>query len=294
MNSLEVVIRSQDRVSGTPEDYTVYIPQGLDLSKYETFYAASVAMRGSRYNINASNNTFYCAQSRYDNTAGVVNHDLFTTTIPVGNYNQEELAVELATAVPAAMIAALPGSDPLTLNVTYNDVTGRYTIDVTSAEHRGLPQADEHIWFTVCDGSGYWNGVYTYTGSLNQAMGFESLFYPPVTVGGFTPYINAASSSFPGNCVASFTNLLRLMLCCDKCTSGIVTTDRLTDVRQGLSLVIEPPFGVTGVWESGAHTQPHMVSGQDFQSLRFFWRDVDSGEVVDLNCAEHTISLRFQ
>lgn len=294
MSQLDLVIRSQDRVSGTPDDYTIQLPPGVDVSQYDEMYAASVSLIGSRYNIDSGRNTLYVNNMMYDNVVGLVTHDVVACVVPSGNYSPDDLATQLKTTIEAAWTASVGPPDALVVTVTHDEFNHRFSVSIDSAAHRAPSgDPDESVrWACVMDSSALFASVYTFENSLNDLLGFEVLSYPPVGVGSITPYRDSATSSFTASRMHNFNHLPSLLLCCGLCSNHVVTSNSSADVRQGLALVATAPFGSHGVWESGSHPLVHKIHGH-FQTLRLYWVNSD-GTRAQLNGVNHTIVLRLR
>ena len=183
---------------------------------------------------------------------------------------------------------------PLTVTMAHDDARNYFTLSITASYYRYYDQPTTlyYVSAAVLDQSPIWAGIYTYRGSLNEALGYRSIAYPPTGPNGVTPYINATSLLYTSSEQHCYDTPPQLQLCSSLCNNGMATSKSDYDDRSGLCVVTVPSFGAAGVWESAANLV-HSTAQRDLSQISFHWRDSTTGKQVDLGAVCHCINLRF-
>ena len=94
----KVYIDSSYKVSGTSSDFTIYLPETVQLEDNMLCQIHEVSVSHSWYSINENNNNFYVMKGILppETPSGVTYRKLI---IPVGNYTATELATQLETSL---------------------------------------------------------------------------------------------------------------------------------------------------------------------------------------------------
>jgi len=303
-SAFDIIIRSSDRVRGTPNNYTVSLPQDLGLQKWKYFYCSSVTMRGSRYNIHHNNNRLYCVIVGLTDAETIASPDIDLTpvvaVVPVGNYSRDQLADAIELAIKDAHFALFPTGTALQVKMIHNDTTSKYTLNLLSIEHAGAstsvytPPNARDSFFTLCDGSALFAAQYTadgntYENSLNSLLGFSdtSSQYNSFVGGGTYQAFHIAN--YPHR----FEHIPALLLECNFANYAAATSSVDKRPAQILAMVTEPSYGVYGVWESGdAPSNMYWVNARQFGDVEFRWLD-EKGDPAEFNGVDHILTLRF-
>ena len=94
----KVYIDSSYKVSGTSSDFTIDLPETVQLEENMLCQIHEVSIPHSWYSINENNNNFYVMEGILppETPSGVTSRKL---VIPVGNYTAIELATQLQTSL---------------------------------------------------------------------------------------------------------------------------------------------------------------------------------------------------
>jgi hypothetical protein len=286
---MNIFVNSADRVAGKPNDYFVTLPPGTFIPpEYTKVAVLSVAQRGSLYNISIGKNRFYSTVVVYTNTATAPTYYPFTTELTPGYYLQDDLTAALASKITSTLASTLPSLPAISVSITHDVIHHAFTITVNTAQYRGGAYAGGYLWWQPSDGTNF-NLAKLYDGSLNEVMGMESLSYPTVGAGLFTPYINSASLAYSSSTMHKLDDEQTLFLCSDLVPGALLASTTLTP--NIMCSVVHPTFGNLGLNEFLAPIV-HNISGRYIDSFRVFWRAA-SGAEVDFNGVDHVIQLQF-
>ena len=226
---LDLVIRSQDRINGTPDEYEVLVPPGADLTPFPKYHVSSVTMKGSRYTIPA-NTTIKYRVLRSDSTTLVDT----TVTIPEGTPSYNELALSIENAIIQGHIenTNIFGIDPLDISVTFDDTTSKFSLEVASGTYAG-----ETFLFQLL----------VHQSPFLQKLGFTQTEVDNVEAShpdGTLPVTYAATN------VTSYEPFPLLYLCSNLVTnSHVINTEPERVLAQAMAVVNEPDYGLVGIWE---------------------------------------------
>ena len=119
----KVYIDSSYKVSGTSSDFTIDLPETVQLEENMLCQIHEVSIPHSWYSINSTNNNLYFRHQVIPPgvIAGITYRKI---TIPEGNYT----AVDLAQTIEIALnLVYDTGDRPNTYSITYNASTNKYT-----------------------------------------------------------------------------------------------------------------------------------------------------------------------
>ena len=119
----KVYIDSSYKVSGTSSEFTIDLPETVQLEDNMLCQIHEVSIPHSWYSINSTNNNIYWRHQVIP--PGVISGITYRKiTIPEGNYTANDLAQTLATALNLVYDT---GDRPNTYSITYNTATNKYT-----------------------------------------------------------------------------------------------------------------------------------------------------------------------
>lgn len=270
---LDLVIRSQDRINGTPDEYEVLVPPGADLTPYSKYHVSSVTMKGSRYAIPA-NTTITCRLYQLVSTGYTYYSPI---TIPKGTPSYNELALSIQNAIIQTHSSDFPNLPALEISVTFDDTTSKFSLEVASGYYAGqsyLFQPD------------------VLASPFLQKLGFTQTEVDNVTA---TAPNGSLAVTYAATNVHSYEPFPLLYLCSDLVTnSHVVNTEPDRVLAQAMAVVNEPSYGLVGIWEPSRleeDAQDFNV-GRHIYKIKIYWRDINS-DPVDFNGVDHTIALRF-
>ena len=119
----KVYIDSYYKVSGTPSNFTIDLPETVQLDENMLCQIHEVSIPHSWYSINSTNNNLYFMHQVIPPgvIAGITYRKI---TIPEGNYT----AVDLAQTIEIALNLLVDTVDrPNTYSISYNTSTNKYT-----------------------------------------------------------------------------------------------------------------------------------------------------------------------
>ena len=277
---LDLVIRSQDRINGTPDEYEVYVPPGADLTPYSKYHVSSVTMKGSRYAIPA-NTTIQCRFFKYLNSSVSLEY-YDPITIPKGTPSYNELGTIMENAIMTQHTQQFPSLPPLNISFTYDDTSSKYSVEILSPEYDGQSII----------GNNFYN-FQIVVGPFIQKLGFigRTVYDNTFIIGS----IGSTTGRLEAENVHSYEPFPLLYLCSDLVTnSHVVNTEPDRVLAQAMAVVNEPSYGLVGIWEPSRleeDAQDFNV-GRHIYKIKIYWRDINS-DPVDFNGVDHTIALRF-
>ena len=287
---LDLVIRSQDRINGTPDEYEVLVPPGADLSPFSKYHVSSVTMKGSRYAIPA-NTTIQCRISKFAAAANpnqpnelIEYYDPITISKGTPSYN--ELGTIMANAIMTQHTQQFPSLPPLSISFTYDDTSSKYSFEILSTEYLGVGAINN-----------YYHNFQIVVGPFIQKLGFignESALDDTFVIG-LSGGSRPEGYRLEAQNVHSYEPFPLLYLCSDLVTnSHVVNTEPDRVLAQAMAVVNEPSYGLVGIWEPSRleeDAQDFNV-GRHIYKIKIYWRDINS-DPVDFNGVDHTIALRF-
>ena len=294
MSSLDFLINSADRASGTESDYYVDLPRGVVIDNYKTVSLVAASMKGSVYELTGSQRTLTCIMRDYQTGFNSHAEYYFKVDVPEGTYTSDELCAALDTQIPLALAAQHPGYPELAVTCSYDSTTSHFDIAVNSSWARGGVSGSYHLVFTVACATSNHIGSYsphTYATSLNAIMGFETLTYPPDS--GFVPdYVDMAALSYTSSVLDQLTRVNVLTLCTDLVGGQLVTSNNSYVTGQALAVVPQASFGRVGHFEPMS-SRRLVLRGDKITRVHIWWLDSELNR-PKLNGADHMILLRFQ
>lgn len=157
LRQYNIYINSSQRTSGTPSNFSIYLPQPINInqiipSELRVFVdRAQIPFSFSQFSTTARN-----TQMIFNLIRGATTYSNLTFTIPQGNYNVLTLAETFITYLTAAITTALPSYVPV-ITYTYEPDSNHLRFTLTDD---GTPTALE-----------FQNTTYK---GLNVALGFSS------------------------------------------------------------------------------------------------------------------------
>lgn len=311
----ELIIRSADRVSGTPSDYTVMLPEHIRNTQWTQMFCHSVYMKGSVANVTNQNNTFWysyilLSQGRTLYEADYSHASTRSVSISPGQYTQYTIATAIETAIlnDHASLMTAHGIPALQVSLAANNATSKCSFSVVASSHYtggtipaaittafggGTVPLTPYVSCFVLPNDGSTQLPIPVSSSLNSFLGFVSMSSEYSTIAGTTagayydPFLVTATAEHLVDTVPL------LFLECDAIRSQSVVAKANAGPQAILAAVIVPTFGSMGVWES---TDPpsriHHVSSAHLHTMHFRWV-TSSNTAVDFGTTDHVILLRL-
>jgi len=209
LRQYNIYISSSQRTSGTPSNFSIYLPQPITInqiipSELRVFIdRAQIPFSFSQFSTTANN-----TQSVFNMIRGSTTYSNLTFTIPQGNYNVLTLAETFITYLTSAITTALPSYTP---NITYS-----YDGD------------SNHLRFTLQDDGTPTALVFqntTYKG-LNVALGFSASWAIDNTI----PYVESTQdiNCSPSRAIYLTSNSLQQSQSWSAITTSFQTSSVLT------------------------------------------------------------------
>lgn len=310
-HDLDLIIRSSDRVTGTPSEYSVFIPGIVRETPWARVFCHSVCMHGSLFNVDTTNNTF-----SYSYVAVAVGQSLLdpaayryarTVTVAPGYYTHRTLSAALRTAILDQHVALGGGMPALALTCTGSDVTKLFDFGVSTSDYAGLfdqdtkntlpglslPANDALVSHFIVPHDGSALYPVAATGSLNTLMGFIDLSAQYLSYVGVGATLYYSPYEFTSTRSHLLDTLPVLLLHCDLVRPETAFATHDSGLRRIIATITAPAFGTSGVWEaSDPPSKTFTIPANSPASIRIRWTDINE-KVVDFQGMDHLIVLRF-
>ncbi len=292
----EVVISSDDRLYGSPNDYTVSIPSGAALGSKYTHCALKLAeMVESRYQVSAASqtNTLYVDFMAINNS-GVMTDHIVTVVLADGTYTSADLAVAVQNQLTIAVAQQYPAYPTFTSTVSFLDTTQKFTIALAPlAFGTGTFTNSYYFWFYVIN-STYLPAQFpssNFNNSLNFLMGFKSnVFYPPNTTGGMTSWTGIANNQV-GSDASTIGYLGPLYVCTNLTITKTTVCKQVSAPMDILSIIPQGAPWQEAIYEPTNLTFHPLSTSSNISSISIRFLDKSWNPVV-LNM-NHRLILRF-
>ena len=270
----KVYIDSSYKVSGTSSDFTIDLPETVQLEENMLCQIHEVSVPHSWYSINNTNNNLYFRHQVLPPSipSGAIYRKI---TIPEGNYTASELTTELETQLNNYFDT---GDRPDTYTVRYNATTNkiRIAVNYTSA-----------IFVVLTDGE-----ISTFAGSFLDTVDVDNLNSINRVMGNLTPAPDAYTSVVPY--ITNFIDLVpfkSLYLHCNEISNyNQLTVAGNSSIVKKINVTV-PYLGVINDNELSSVDYID-VSGKMFRRLNFRLTN-NLNQVINLNNIDISFSLTF-
>ena len=270
----KVYIDSYYKVSGTSSEFTIDLPETVQLEENMLCQIHEVSIPHSWYSINSTNNNLYFRHQVIP-PGVIVGITYRKVTIPEGNYT----AVDLAQTIEIALNLLVDTVDrPNTYSISYNTSTNKYTFSSNYATA---------IFVVLTDGE-----IAPLAGSFSDPVDVNNLSSINRVIGNTTPATDAYTNVAPY--VTNFIDLVpfkNLYLHCNE----ISNYNQLT-VAGNSSIIKKVPVNVAylGVInDNELSTVDYIdVSGKMLRRLNFRLTD-HLNQIINLNGVDISFTLTF-
>ena len=270
----KVYIDSSYKVSGTPSDFTIDLPETVQLEDNMLCQIHEVSIPHSWYSINSTNNNIYWRHQVIP--PGVIAGITYRkVTIPEGNYT----AVDLAQTIQIAINLLVDTVDrPNTYSLSYNTSTNKFTISSNYATV---------IFVLLTDGE-----VAPLAGSFSDPVDINNLSSMNRVIGNTTPATDAYTNVAPYT--SNFVDLVpfkSLYLHCNEISNyNQLTVAGNSSIVKKVNVTV-PYLGVINDNELSSVDYID-VSGKMLRRLNFRLTN-NLNQVVNLNNVDISFTLTF-
>ena len=270
----KVYIDSSYKVSGTPSDFTIDLPETVQLEDNMLCQIHEVSIPHSWYSINSTNNNIYWRHQVIP--PGVIAGITYRkVTIPEGNYT----AVDLAQTIQIAInLLVDTGDRPNTYSLSYNTSTNKFTISSNYATA---------IFVLLTDGE-----VAPLAGSFSDPVDINNLSSMNRVIGNTTPATDAYTNVAPYT--SNFVDLVpfkSLYLHCNEISNyNQLTVAGNSSIVKKINVTV-PYLGVINDNELSSVDYID-VSGNMLRRLNFRLTN-NLNQVVNLNNVDISFTLTF-
>ena len=270
----KVYIDSSYKVSGTPSDFTIDLPETVQLEDNMLCQIHEVSIPHSWYSINSTNNNIYWRHQVIP--PGVIAGITYRkVTIPEGNYT----AVDLAQTIQIAINLLIDTVDrPNTYSLSYNTSTNKFTISSNYATV---------IFVLLTDGE-----VAPLAGSFSDPVDINNLSSMNRVIGNTTPATDAYTNVAPYT--SNFVDLVpfkSLYLHCNEISNyNQLTVAGNSSIVKKVNVTV-PYLGVINDNELSSVDYID-VSGKMLRRLNFRLTN-NLNQVVNLNNVDISFTLTF-
>ena len=270
----KVYIDSSYKVSGTSSDFTIDLPETVQLEDNMLCQIHEVSVPHSWYSINNTNNNLYFRHQVLP--PGIPSGAIYRKiTIPEGNYTASELTTELETQLNNYFDT---GDRPDTYTVRYNATTNKIRIAVNYTSV---------IFLVLTDGE-----ISTFAGSFVDTVDVNNLSSINRVMGNLTPAPDAYTSVVPY--ITNFIDLVpfkSLYLHCNEISNfNELTVAGNSSIVKKINVTVPYP-GVINDNELSSVDYID-VSGKMLRRLNF--RLINNlNQIVNLNSIDISFSLTF-
>ena len=270
----KVYIDSSYKVSGTPSDFTIDLPETVQLEDNMLCQIHEVSIPHSWYSINSTNNNIYWRHQVIP--PGVIAGITYRkVTIPEGNYT----AVDLAQTIQLAINLLVDTVDrPNTYSLSYNTSTNKFTISSNYATV---------IFVLLTDGE-----VAPLAGSFSDPVDINNLSSMNRVIGNTTPATDAYTNVAPYT--SNFVDLVpfkSLYLHCNEISNyNQLTVAGNSSIVKKINVTV-PYLGVINDNELSSVDYID-VSGKMLRRLNFRLTN-NLNQVVNLNNVDISFTLTF-
>ena len=270
----KVYIDSSYKVSGTPSDFTIDLPETVQLEDNMLCQIHEVSIPHSWYSINSTNNNIYWRHQVIP--PGVIAGITYRkVTIPEGNYT----AVDLAQTIQIAINLLVDTVDrPNTYSLSYNTSTNKFTISSNYATV---------IFVLLTDGE-----VAPLAGSFSDPVDVNNLSSMNRVIGNTTPATDAYTNVAPYT--SNFVDLVpfkSLYLHCNEISNyNQLTVAGNSSIVKKVNVTV-PYLGVINDNELSSVDYID-VSGKMLRRLNFRLTS-NLNQVVNLNNVDISFTLTF-
>ena len=269
----KVYIDSSYKVSGTPSDFTIDLPETVQLEDNMLCQIHEVSIPHSWYSINSTNNNIYWRHQVIP--PGVIAGITYRkVTIPEGNYT----AVDLAQTIQIAINLLVDTVDrPNTYSLSYNTSTNKFTISSNYAT----------VFVLLTDGE-----VAPLAGSFSDPVDINNLSSMNRVIGNTTPATDAYTNVAPYT--SNFVDLVpfkSLYLHCNEISNyNQLTVAGNSSIVKKINVTV-PYLGVINDNELSSVDYID-VSGKMLRRLNFRLTN-NLNQVVNLNNVDISFTLTF-
>ena len=270
----KVYIDSSYKVSGTPSNFTIDLPETVQLEDNMLCQIHEVSIPHSWYSINNTNNNIYWRHQVIP--PGVIAGITYRkVTIPEGNYT----AVDLAQTIQIAInLLVDTGDRPNTYSLSYNTSTNKFTI---SSNYSTV------IFVLLTDGE-----VAPLAGSFSDPVNTNSLNSMNRVIGNTTPATDAYTNVAPYTTnFVDLTPVKNIYIHCNE----ISNYNQLT-VAGNSSIVKKVPVNVPylGIINDNELSSVDYIDCSNKLLRRTNWRLTDHlNQVIDLNNVDISFTITF-
>ena len=270
----KVYIDSSYKVSGTPSDFTIDLPETVQLEDNMLCQIHEVSIPHSWYSINSTNNNIYWRHQVIP--PGVIAGITYRkVTIPEGNYT----AVDLAQTIQIAInLLVDTGDRPNTYSLSYNTSTNKFTFSSNYATV---------IFVLLTDGE-----VAPLAGSFSDPVDINNLSSMNRVIGNTTPATDAYTNVSPYT--SNFVDLVpfkSLYLHCNEISNyNQLTVAGNSSIVKKVNVTV-PYLGVINDLEL-SNVDYIDVSGKMLRRLNFRLTN-NLNQVVNLNDVDISFTLTF-
>ena len=270
----KVYIDSYYKVSGTPSNFTIDLPETVQLDENMLCQIHEVSIPHSWYSINSTNNNLYFTHQVIPPgvIAGVTYRKI---TIPEGNYT----AVDLAQTIEIALNLLVDTVDrPNTYSISYNTSTNKYTFSSNYATA---------IFVVLTDGD-----IAPIAGSFSDPVDVNNLYSMNQVLGNTTPATDAYTNVAPYTTnIIDLTPVKNIYLHCNE----ISNYNQLT-VAGNSSIVKKVPVNVPYLGiinDNELSAEDYIgVSGKMLRRLNIRLSD-HRNNTINLNAVDISFTLTF-
>ena len=270
----KVYIDSSYKVSGTSSEFTIDLPETVQLEDNMLCQIHEVSIPHSWYSINNTNNSIYWRHQVIP--PGVIAGITYRkVTIPEGNYT----AVDLAQTIQIAINLLVDTNDrPNTYSIQYNTSTNKYTFNSNYATV---------IFDVLTDGE-----IAPLAGSFSDPVNTNSLNSMNRVIGNTTPATDAYTNVAPYTTnFVDLTPIKNIYIHCNE----ISNYNQLT-VAGNSSIVKKVPVNVPylGIINDNELSSVDYIDVSNKMLRRMNWRLTDHlNQVIDLNNVDISFTITF-